>query len=142
MIFFTQLSQSYIYNIDGTTIKKHVKTVAERNNYFHNIDKPIEEEDLSIDTQLNYMKVIEEFYGNIVIEIGTFNCRYKIYDDFSELSCDTVIQNSNTYYVEIPNYELIYEYKIDYTINCKDCTTDFIINNINSKLLEHYGSIL
>jgi hypothetical protein len=132
----TKFNQSYIYNIDVDKIKEYIKMCANDNNYIHNIDTPIEEQELPIDTQFNYIKIIEYFYGNIIIEIGFCIYYYKIYKDI-ELSCNIPKYDSNEYIVEIPKFDLIYEYKIVDTINCKNCTTNYIIENINKKIIEH-----
>jgi len=131
--YITKFNQTYI---DITTIKKFIKDIANETHFIHNIDKPIEEQELPLDTKFNYIKLVEPFYGNVYIEIGTFNYHYvNSYESFLPNIKDII--TSNSYSIEISQFELIYDYHIDYTINFKDCTTEYIIKDIKTKLLEH-----
>jgi hypothetical protein len=126
----TKFNQHFVYNIDCVSLKDFIKDIAERRKYIHNIDTPIEEQQLPIDTHLNYIKVIEPFYGNVIIEIGIFIYNYKTDNDLP-------IIDTKLYSIEMIQYDLAYHYKVKLQINCNNDTTNNIKNKITNYLFEN-----
>ena len=61
MIFLSsiiQFNQTYIYNIDASSIKNHIQNVALKYNYLHNINVAFEDQLLDTNKEYNYVKVL------------------------------------------------------------------------------------
>jgi hypothetical protein len=137
---FLLFLQNYLYNIDVSTIKSFLIVEAEKNNYIHNIVNNIEDQYLEINKEYNYVKVIEYYYGNIIIQFGTFiyvyncannNVNYK--DNLLlPLYCDL-----NHYSINIPNNTSHITYNVTTEINCNNCNTKYIIDQIKIAFLEN-----
>jgi hypothetical protein len=120
-----QFNQTCIYNIDAASIKNHIKNVALKYNCHHNIDVAFEDQLLDTNKEYNYVKVIEYFYGNIIIELGILVCNYK--ESLNNGIKDAIVGDTRFHY----------QYTLTHTIYCNNRSFDNVIREINDKLVEN-----